>query len=163
MDLTAGDWAAIGAAAFTALAAGAAWRTVALDHKRQREARQPNVAGGVTVGRPSMLAALNLVNAGPGLAIALAYVVVIEGRVARGYAGNGMLAAGQEARVELGRVSSREGTTTAVWLCYDLDGNEHLWSADQRHRVTSRKDVRARASHPIDDAFRAMYPDVPIP
>jgi hypothetical protein len=70
---------------------------------------------------------------------------------------------GREARVDLGRVSRRGGTATAVWLCYDVDGKEHLWSADHRHRVTSRDDVLARESHDVDNAFRAMYPDVAIP
>jgi len=105
---------------------------VALDHKRQAEARRPNVAAGLGV-TASMLASLTFVKVGPGLAIALAYVRVIEGKVIRGYVGRGMLGAGREAKVELGRVSTRAGTGTVVWLCSDVDGNEHLWSLDQRH------------------------------
>jgi hypothetical protein len=77
-DWTTSEWASVLSTLLAALAALAAWATV-LAGWRQQRAMVPHVTGGLGVP-PTGQAQLSVANAGPGFAVALAYMLVAEGQ-----------------------------------------------------------------------------------
>jgi hypothetical protein len=147
------------AAAFAAVAATAAWATVATDWWRQRQARQPNVSAGL-LRLPNGSQKIEFVNMGPGLAIKLGYLLYVGGpggqRVGS-VVGTGHLQTGERAVIDL-PVGVPGQTADFVWVCRDIDQRLHIWSYSGDHKHLKR------GRYPnLGDAFRLMYPKTPLP
>lgn len=147
------------AAGFAAVAAAAAWATVATDWWRQKRARQPNVSAGVLTF-PEGRQAIEFVNMGPGLAIKLGYLLHAGGaggeRVGS-VVGTGHLQAGERAMINLG-IHVPGQTADLVWVCRDIDQRLHIWSYSGDHEHLKRGDYPN-----LGEAFKRMYPDTPLP
>jgi hypothetical protein len=102
---TAVEWATVLSAAFAALAALAACAAVILSLVAQRNAQKPNVSAGF-LHRPSGPHSVRFANAGPGLAVSLAFLGVEGGTKYGGIVGKGFLHAGAEEEVGIGHVTT---------------------------------------------------------
>jgi hypothetical protein len=143
-------------AGFAAVAALAAWATVATDWWRQRKARQPNVSAGL-LDYGDGRGAIEFVHAGPGLAIQLAYLLSLgspSGKRHGEIVGTGHLQAGERARVELGYSVPRGETADFVWVCRDIDQRLHIWSNDGRHEHLQKGEYPK-----LGESFKRMYPN----
>jgi hypothetical protein len=142
------------AAIFAAVAAMAAWATVATDWLRQRARRQPNVSAGFLDLRSQGRSAIEFVNMGPGLAIQLGwYLVGDNGAHEGGIVGTGHLSAGDSKTIQV-TIPVSGPKADFVWMCRDIDQREHVWSYAGEHRRLKR------GRYPnAGESFRLMYPD----
>jgi hypothetical protein len=163
-DWSTSEWASVLSTFLAAVAASASWVTIAVDRRRQREARRPTVQAGFNV-TPDNVASIHFANGGPGLAVGLCYFGVLEEGFKFGeWVGTGFLAAGAEADAPLRYLAERRDTAQFVWFCRDVDNNVHLWAYDGRYeRIPARKYLSGKAPGKFGDYFRRMYPDVEIP
>jgi hypothetical protein len=151
---TAVEWATVLSAAFAAVAALAACAAVLLNLLAQRAAQKPNVSAGF-LDPPTAAQSVRFANAGPGLAVSLAFLGVDDGKKYGGIVGKGFLHAGAEAEVAIGRVSVGK-EAHFVWVCRDVRGRTHLWSYDERYESISSRKLRKMRSQ-LGDFFNRMY------
>jgi len=159
-DISAGTLALAStiAAAIAALAACAA---VGLDVRRNRKSHVPHVSS--TPGRPTDGSGptLAFANAGPGLAIALAYFGVDGGfQFGDGVGAGGHLMpfAEQAVRVALPEWTAKQ--PTLVHFCRDTQGGLHVWTPNGRYNRSQPKPGNWPTA---GENFHKMYPGVPIP
>jgi hypothetical protein len=160
------DGATTATAIFAAVAALAAWATVATDRLRQRAARQPNVSVGFLSSRTSgntavelvkERAAIEFINMGPGLAIQLAYLLNGGGPGGQrqgSLVGAGHLQAGERQQVAV-QIAVHGDAVALVWACRDIDQRLHVWSYSGQHTR-----LRKGEYPNLGECFRMMYPEV---
>ena len=117
----------------------------------------PDVHASVTINGSGAHSSLALINAGPGLARHVLFLLVESGRICQGGIGTVFLL--PEAHVELDLdFRSTKLRSTFVWGYMDIDGNVYVKSNDGK---------RVRYKHParveLGDAFRRLYPKESLP
>jgi hypothetical protein len=151
-------------AAFAAVAASAAWRSVAVSLSLQRAARRPHVSGAILHSSPSNRLTLTFACAGPVLAVQVMYFLVAEGQKRGGLVADGHLDVGEKEPIDPGIVSSGiQAPAYLVWTWRDLDDNVHIRDSDWKYKRISRRTWLRRKDTTLGGTFREMYPDVPIP
>jgi hypothetical protein len=145
------------AAIFAAVAALASWAAVFTNWLWQRASRRPNVSASA-LGYPTGQTVMEFLNAGPGLAVLLAYCIVSSTRECSGIVGTGHLRAGDKASVDVTAVFSSGEEARYVWVCRDIDQRVHIWRSDGEHMHLKKGDYPNLA-----DCFRRAFPDVPLP
>jgi hypothetical protein len=156
---SASEWAPVGAAAFSALAAGAAWANVVSSARRDKRARSPHLSGGYLKRTdPNKPDSLMFINAGPGLAIAAMYLIVDGNHKRGGTIGRGFLAANEREEIPLSFKSTVKHPTF-ICVCRGIDGNGYIW------RSTDDKVIKeAPGEAPtLGKAFQLVFPDVQLP
>jgi len=144
-----------------AVAAVAACAAVGLDVWRDQKRHIPHVSA--QAGRPTdgVGPTLTFANAGPGVAIGVAYFGVDGGyRFGDGVGPGGHLMPFAETTERVALPDWASDAPTLVFSCRDIDGVLHLWTPDGRYDQ-SRPTPGAWPT--VDEQFRTMYPDVPIP
>lgn len=151
------DTALVVTAVFAAVAAFAAWATVATDWWRQRAARHPNVSAGYLTVPGTGQDKIEFVNMGPGLAISLGYLIYAGGLRQGGIVGSGHLQAGERLMVDVIRGDGKK-TADFVWGCRDIDQRLHVWSYAGEY-----KHLKKGVYPNLGECFALMYPGVALP
>jgi hypothetical protein len=162
-DWDTSEWAAVAAAAFTALAATAAWLSVRAALAVQRAARVPFVSGGIIHGSPSGKLSATFANAGPTLAVQVMYLAVGPNWKHGGIVGDGHLKVGEKVTIDLAYVAGSADRVYLVWGWRDLNDNVFVRNDEWRTKQFSRRRWLRREETTLAAMFRELYPKVPIP
>ena len=102
-------------------------------------------------------------NGGGGLAIAVQFYWVCDGRHATGLAAT-YLANGEGVRVYAALSPDDMKDGYAVITCEDVRGNQFAWSLDERSRIRWQRPWRGKRNKRLDpqDCFSTLYPDIVI-
>lgn len=166
-DWSTAEWAQVIAAIAAAVAAIAAAAATTLQFLVQRRSRRPHLShvlrGWGTVGAGLHRTEITIVNAGPGVAVSPAVMVVQPGKRWVGAFGEGHLLAGQQASLFIDAIETAKGEKLpAAYSCRDVDSNLHVWSNDGRYEHVPAREVLA-GRWTVQRAFELMYPDVELP
>jgi hypothetical protein len=159
--LTPTDWGTLATAVFTAIAAGAAWRAVTSQRKAHAAATKPNLSGTfAVVGGDEPHQRIEVVNAGPGLAIGTAYFGVNRGRKFGSHLGKPNLLPNEKTHSLLPHGFVEGQSVEFIWWCRDLDGRQLAWSYRGGY-LELRPSVGDWPGE--SELFGRLYPDTPIP
>lgn len=168
-DVPPAEWVDVAVAVFTALTAAAALTATFLQLHVLRQSRRPHLShvirghGFLDAGHRGRNE-IRVANAGPGLAVSPAFLLVRGDKKWGAPLGEGHLRAGDTASVFLDAEAIEAGeTATMVYTCRDVDNNVHIWSNDGRYRRVGRRRIMKGDRSTLGDSFRELYPDVPIP
>jgi hypothetical protein len=146
------------AAAVAALAACAA---VGLDLWRDHKSHIPHVSAQTGRSTDAGGPTLAFSNAGPGVAIAVAFFGVDGGyRFGNGVGPGGHLMPFAEILERVALPDWASDSPTFVYSCRDIHGVLHVWTPDGRHDQSRPKPGTWPAA---DEQFRTMYPDISVP
>lgn len=162
-DWDAAEWAAVASAAFTALAATAAWLSVRAALAVQRAARVPFVSGAIIHGSPSGKLSATFANAGPTLAVQVMYLAVGPNWKHGGVVGDGHLRVGEKVTFDLAFVAGKDDRVYLVWGWRDLYDNVYVRNDEWLTKRFSRRRWLRRKDTTLGAMFRELYPKVPIP
>jgi hypothetical protein len=144
-----------------AVAAVAACAAVGLDLWRDHKSHVPHVSAQAARPTDGSGPTLAFSNAGPGVAIGLAYFGVDGGfQFGSGVGPGGHLMPFAEAVERVALPDWTAERPAFIYSCRDIHGVSHLWTSDGRHDE-SRPTPGAWPT--ASDQFRAMYPSVSVP
>lgn len=163
--LATADWATIATAGFTAVAAGAAWATVASESRRERRHRLPWLVVVALRTPATHFDGLSVTNAGGGPAIAPVFFGVDAGVSYGGTVGPGVLQPGENKLTHATPVSGfRDDLARCVVMCRARDGRVHWWTTDDRYGSARVGRFRRFRKWPtIGQVFAHAYPTVRVP
>lgn len=158
-------WAELGSAAFTALAAGAAWAAVWQAGRERRESQRPALAVEVIAQLPSRELFVHISNEGGPARRAL--LVLVEGQVA--HLGNvpptSFVRSGESRRLKIDTQAANAEQATAVVIAFDMPGRWVYGTAanGEQHRWRVKPSWRYRRDLSAEMIFRHFYPNAPDP
>ena len=156
--ITAADWAALGSAAFAAVAAGGAWATVWQTRRTWRDLQTPHLTPSWI--EPGNRVRLLFTNSGGGYALQSFFIVVSGPEYSAGVIPPVTLSPGTRVQLEteLAPVGALHEVTGVVF-CLDRSGTWHVWSWAGEHR-TPRKRLRKVRSLSPEQALALFYPSL---
>lgn len=156
-DLTAAEWAQVGSALFTAIAASAALLTVKQGHRMMRAAVEPDLGIQVLGDVGNKRTHLVIANTGGGTTKGTAYQVVAGGERALGWLGDGFLAPGDKVLVSPELPLDDDAEAQVVYRTAD----ESSWVVTRDGRKRRFRKGRKGGATPGDHLWKSMHPNVP--
>lgn len=156
------DWAAVGAAVATSVAAIAAWRASSIAARTYRASKEPQLRFQPIKRIPAGTLDFHIQNVGGGPAEQVILYVVAEPNLwAIPIPPSGFLLAGEGATfaTTTRMTSDVDEQMRAVVACLDSAQQWHIWSRDGRHeRITDRR--WRRRTRGANEMFERMYGDL---
>lgn len=154
---TVADWTAVASAAGAAIAAGAAWRSVALAERRLLPHLHVQPVRDLATGRIGV----SLRNEGGGVGKAARLVMVIGNDGIIGLPGDGFLRPGEGYHF---RTDISNFDDNAMVIAYCRDGNEvlHAWSSHGGRKVYRSLLARRKRYPELKAIFADFYPETTL-